>query len=355
MQKEFLTVPFEVKALDTNDDEFFYFEGYASTFGNTDLGNDIVEKGAFLESIASGKALPILWQHRMSEPIGVSVGLLEDDRGLFIKAKLPKDDDQVRGKVIPQMKVGSIREMSIGYFVKDYELKKDVRLLKKIDLFEVSLVTKAMNPKAEVTGYKSFAAAKSLPFAPRDRAWDSTAAEARIRALTNSEEKPSADYKKYFMFYDAEAPENFGSYKLLFADVVDGEPHAIPRAVFAIAGVLAGARGGVDVPSSDRARITSFVNSLYEKMAKEFEDESIVSPLAGKSDMVIESLCDVEDILRDNGFSRKQAKTIISKVKEFSAQRDAEEKEDQRDAETKKAVAELESFKSDIMQILNKF
>jgi len=68
------------------------------------------------------------------------------------------------------MKVGSIKEMSIGFFTKDSEmLKNGIRALKQIELFEVSLVTKAMNSQALVSGFKSFAGNTRLPLAPRDR------------------------------------------------------------------------------------------------------------------------------------------------------------------------------------------
>ena len=53
----------------------------------------------------------------MSEPIGKSVELFEDNIGLFVKAKLPKEDDLVKGRVVPQMKVGSINEITLSNLV----------------------------------------------------------------------------------------------------------------------------------------------------------------------------------------------------------------------------------------------
>lgn len=329
------------------DGEFFTFEGYASTFGNVDLGDDIIVAGSFAKSLAKNPTVPVLWQHQMCEPIGSSIELREDSKGLFIKAKLPREDSLVCGRVIPQMKVGSIREMSIGFFTRDSEMKGGTRLLKEIELFEVSLVTKAMNPQALVTGFKASSPSVRLPLAPREREWDSTAAEKRIRTFTESTDVPSADYKKYFMFYDAEAPDQFGSYKMLFADVINGEAKIMPRAIFAIAGVLNGARGGVEIPDADRNKIKGTINSVYKRMADEFEDESIVSPLI-KS---FESLKDIEQSLKEAGFSNTEAKTLISKVKEFSNQRDAEEKQALREAEQKAAIlAKIEDLTNFLKQ-----
>lgn len=340
MKKEIKTFPFEVKSTQEVENNFT-FEGYASTFNNIDYGDDMVIRGAFADSLARNSQVPILWQHQMSEPVGVSIQLYEDEKGLFIKGNLPKDDTLVSGRIIPQMKVGSIKEMSIGFFTKDSEmLKNGIRALKQIELFEVSLVTKAMNSQALVSGFKSFAGTTRLPLAPRDRDWDSTEAERRIREYTKSNETPSQDYRKYFMYFDGQAPELFGSYKLLFADIINNEPHIVPRAVFAIAGILNGARGGVDISDNDKNRIKPVINQLYKRMAEEFEDDSIISPLTKSFD----SLKDIEQTLKAYGFSNNEAKTLISKVKEFSSKRDASE-DNQRDADLKqKIITDLNNF-----------
>jgi HK97 family phage prohead protease len=342
MKKEIKTFPFEVKQVDEANN-YFTFNGYASTFGNIDLGDDIIVRGAFTNTLAKNSQVPILWQHQMTEPVGVSIELYEDDKGLFIKGNLPKEDTLVSGRIIPQMKVGSIREMSIGFFTKQSDMEKGVRLLKEIELFEVSLVTKAMNPQAIVSGFKSFIGNTRLPLAPRDRAWDGTEAEKRIREYTKSNETPSQDYRKYFMYFDGQSPELFGSYKLLYADIINGEPHIVPRAIFAIAGILEGARGGVNISDADKNRIKPVINQLYKRMADEFDDESIVSPLT-KS---FESLKDIEQTLKAYGFSNNEAKTLISKIKEFSNQREVEEI-NQRDADTKQKIIE------DLTKFINK-
>ena len=152
--KEIKSLPFEVKEI-SEDEEYLTFEGYASTFGNIDLGDDVIVRGAFSQSLSEQNSVPILWQHNMHEPVGISISLIEDEKGLFISAKLPKADQLVSGRVIPQMKAGSIREMSIGFFSLDDEIKEGIRYINKIRLFEVSLVTKAMNPQAQVTSFKS--------------------------------------------------------------------------------------------------------------------------------------------------------------------------------------------------------
>ena len=181
--KEIKSFPFEVKAT-AEENNIFTFEGYASTFNNVDHGDDIVIRGAFSNSLAKNSQVPILWQHQMSEVIGVSVQLYEDDKGLFVKGNLPKDDTLVSGRIIPQMKVGSIKEMSIGFFTKNYDRAKDgIRLLKEIDLFEVSLVTKAMNSQALVTGFKSFETLRDIEQTLKDNGFSINEAKTIISRI----------------------------------------------------------------------------------------------------------------------------------------------------------------------------
>ena len=48
---EYKNLSFEIKEFNNDDPDYFYFEGYGSTFGNIDRGNDVVVKGAFVESL----------------------------------------------------------------------------------------------------------------------------------------------------------------------------------------------------------------------------------------------------------------------------------------------------------------
>ena len=155
-----MVVPFDVKNIE-DDSDFFTFKGYASTFGNVDEGGDKVIKGAFSEAIKAIKndtgSIPILWQHKTGEPVGVFESFKEDDNGLFVHGRMPKDDSFVRDRVMPQMKIGSIRKLSIGYGVKKggYKYDGNVRELNNLNLFETSLVTFPMNNEANITAVKA--------------------------------------------------------------------------------------------------------------------------------------------------------------------------------------------------------
>lgn len=144
--------PFEIKNLDENGS----FDGYASVFGNLDLGDDIVERGAFKEMVKNedGKVV-VLWQHDTRSPIGVA-SVQEDAKGLAFKGQLVLEDPNGR-RAQAHMKAKSVRGMSIGYDVLDggsKMLDNGVRMLTGLKLWEISLVTFGMNPAAGVLGAK---------------------------------------------------------------------------------------------------------------------------------------------------------------------------------------------------------
>jgi len=99
---------------------------------------------------------------------------------------------------------------------------------------------------------------QDLPLADRDREWDGTAAERRVRMWAGAEDEPNDQYRDAHVWYDETKKLNFTAYKLLIADVIDGRLHAVPRGIMAAGAVMQGSRGGVDLPAKDtRWRATS--------------------------------------------------------------------------------------------------
>ena len=105
-----------------------------------------------------------------------------------------------------------------------------------------------------------------LPLADRDREWDGAAAETRVRRWADAEDGPNEKYRDAHVWYDADNKENFGAYKLLIADVIDGRLHAVPRGVMTAGAVMQGSRGGVDLPQKDIDRVKSHLAKYYAKM-----------------------------------------------------------------------------------------
>lgn len=132
--------------------------GYGSIFGNQDMHGDIVERGAFAESLAIHKAagtMPaMLWQHDPGEPIGIWEAVEEDERGLKMSGQLNLDTQRGR-EAMALVKQQALNGLSIGFIVKangvDIDRHTGVRHLKRLDLWEVSLVTFPSNGKARLT------------------------------------------------------------------------------------------------------------------------------------------------------------------------------------------------------------
>ena len=107
---------------------------------------------------------------------------------------------------------------------------------------------------------------QDLPLADRDRAWDGAAAEKRVRTWAGAEDEPNQKYRDAHVWYDAEKKENFTAYKLLIADVVDGNLKVVPRGLMASGNIMQGARGGADLPKKDIDRVKSHLAKYYKKM-----------------------------------------------------------------------------------------
>ena len=112
----------------------------------------------------------------------------------------------------------------------------------------------------------SVTAFQDLPLADRDREWDGAAADKRVRRWADAQDDPNAKYRDAHVCYDNENKDNFGAYKLLIADVVDGKLKAVPRGVMAAAAVMQGSRGGVDLPKADIDRVKSHLAKYYAKL-----------------------------------------------------------------------------------------
>jgi HK97 family phage prohead protease len=153
-----LDVPFKIKAVSEDG----LFSGYGSVFGVIDSYKEVVAPGAFAESL-SQRTPALLWQHRSGEPIGVYSALREDQTGLYVEGKLALKT--ARGaEAYELLKMGAISGLSIGFVTRDdsYDRVTGIRTLKKVDLWEVSLVTFPANDAARVSGVKSIDTIASL-------------------------------------------------------------------------------------------------------------------------------------------------------------------------------------------------
>jgi HK97 family phage prohead protease len=124
--------------------------GYASLFGAADRGGDRVEPGAYAASLATGRAVKMLWQHDPAQPIGGWDEAREDARGLYVKGRLLRGVARAE-EAAALIRAGAIDGLSIGYrTLRAGKNDGGGRTLKELELWEVSLVTFPMLPSARV-------------------------------------------------------------------------------------------------------------------------------------------------------------------------------------------------------------
>lgn len=156
----------EVKADGDANSDMGIFSGYGSTFGNLDLGGDIIKAGAFQKSLnkwtIKGEMPFLLAFHDLSRPIGDWLEMKEDEKGLFVKGRLwVNSDRRIEDAVMAynMLRGTGQKTLSIGYRVEDYEEQESergsIRIIKEIDLIEVSIVPMPMNPQARITNVKA--------------------------------------------------------------------------------------------------------------------------------------------------------------------------------------------------------
>jgi hypothetical protein len=158
-----LIVPrFEVKQLDLTKRTF---QGLAATW-DEDLGGDIIEKGAFAATLeewkGTGRIIYLLDSHNwfsVRDAVGKLLKARETSAGLLSQWKIVPgaDGDEVLARLSPEDGGPFIDSMSIGYKAVRWEMVEDEedegvfkRILKEIELHEVSLVLFPMNPAARI-------------------------------------------------------------------------------------------------------------------------------------------------------------------------------------------------------------
>jgi HK97 family phage prohead protease len=178
----------DFKSLKVSADGPGFIEGYRSVFGEIDEGGDIVVKGAFADCIPdylnSGFSVHS-HDWKFTEAVGFPVKAYEDDYGWFVKSQFHSTGvaQDARTIATERMEAGKQVGFSFGYQVKEFEwidakdfkellplhVKSDrlesnlekaakfdrVRLLKKVEAPEDSLVLSGMNRLAGATAIKS--------------------------------------------------------------------------------------------------------------------------------------------------------------------------------------------------------
>ena len=150
---------FQIKAPEDNG----VIQGYFSTYDRIpDSYGDVIAKGAFTETLKareeSGHPFPLCWNHDLDQIIGAVDSIVDDDHGPLMTAHF--FDSPLAQEKRELVKSGVVYQFSFAYETLDWDsvtLEDGTKAneLRKLNLFEISIVPIPANPRAEVTSIKS--------------------------------------------------------------------------------------------------------------------------------------------------------------------------------------------------------
>lgn len=136
-----------------------FFSGYASKFNGVDSYGDTIVPGAYSKTVSEReRPIAMRWNHT-GPVIGKWLKAEEDEHGLYVEGELTPGHS-VATDVYALMKHGAVTGLSIGYRIPTggSEKKGDVRLLKQIELVEISVVEEPADFSARISNIKSLSA-----------------------------------------------------------------------------------------------------------------------------------------------------------------------------------------------------
>ena len=120
-------------------------EGDANVSTVVDRVNDVIEPGEW--KLDNYKANPIvLFNHDISLPLGRAEEVKVDEKGLWVKCIIEKDEDNpVIKSVYKKIKSGIIKAFSVRVTSQDVDVRKGVNYLKSVELIEVTVTPLPVN------------------------------------------------------------------------------------------------------------------------------------------------------------------------------------------------------------------
>lgn len=150
---------FEMKA----DEGSGTISGYFSTYDREpDSYGDVIAKGAFTETIKareeSGHPFPLCWNHDLDQIIGKVDSIEDTEKGPLMTASF--FNTQLAQEKREIVKSGVVYQFSFAYDIQDakqvtLEDGRKANELRKLDLFEVSIVPIPANQNAVMTDVKA--------------------------------------------------------------------------------------------------------------------------------------------------------------------------------------------------------
>lgn len=196
---------------------------------------------------------------------------------------------------------------SYDYVAVNGYLNHDAILLNEVgaatNLMGVGVTANTNEENLDVVVYECNASmpAMNLPLAPLDTEWDSSAADKLIREFTESGDEPSSTYRRYFLYFDREKVKEYGAYKLPFATIIDGRPHAVLNAINNASSRLDQTQGLSDDDKARAKRVIEAYQNKAEAMKK--SDASNSKGMFAKAWNSIKSMFKGNELSHDQVYS----------------------------------------------------
>ena len=152
-----------IKSTEDDEKSAGTISGYFSTYDRIpDAYGDVIAPGAFTETIKkreeSGHPFPLCWNHDLNQIIGKVDSIEDDEKGPLMTASFFNGPLAQEKREL--VKSGVVYQFSFAYEILDagqvtLEDGTKANELRKLELFEVSIVPVPANPRAEVTDIKA--------------------------------------------------------------------------------------------------------------------------------------------------------------------------------------------------------
>lgn len=187
MERKLLTVD---RAEFKFDGDAGTFTGYASVFNGTDSYGDTIAPGAYSKTLANrDRPVQMRWNH-YGPVVGKWLSMEEDDRGLLVRGSLTPGHS-VASDVLASLRHGSVDGLSIGFYARDFnEDDEGRRVLKEIDLVEISIVEEPADNAARIDAVKSATKYSEIEKVLRDAGFSGATATvlvSQVKSIVRSE------------------------------------------------------------------------------------------------------------------------------------------------------------------------
>ena len=265
----------DVKVLDSAEG---IVEAFVNSMGEIDADGDVIDPSAFDNSILMNMPVSVLAGHDSSKIIGKvlnahSVQAGDGTARLYNRIQFNLDT-QIGREAFSNVSGGYVDQWSVGFNIPDggaeliQQGSNAVRLIKDVDWVEVSSVIRGASPNTTTISAKDDKAA--IPYratATTDSAWNGPRTVAAIPT-----DASRTTLRQMFAYVDAdENPTSKSSYKFPHHVWDGGVGDANIRACRAGIAALNGARGGTDIPESDRA-------GVYRHLRRHLDEAGIDAP-----------------------------------------------------------------------------